>query len=124
MPEARTYQLLIEVSEPARVEVGKLGCFDFPAGYYVYTGSARKNFKARVARHLSPEKKMRWHIDYLLAARGVRVAEVLDHFDDECEVNQRTPGQVVVDGFGSSDCRSGCKSHLKRVSSPAAAGFS
>jgi Uri superfamily endonuclease len=115
MPEARTYQLLVEVPDPVRVNVGKLGCFDFPAGYYVYTGSARKNFESRIKRHLSTKKKMHWHIDYLLAALGVRIAKVFSHFDAECEVNQRTPGKIVVEGFGSSDCRLGCRSHLKRI---------
>jgi Uri superfamily endonuclease len=122
MRQARTYQLLIEVREPVRVAVGCLGSFDFPAGWYVYTGSARKNFEARIARHLSPVKKMHWHIDYLLAARCVRVEKVISHFNTECEINQRTPGDILVAGFGSSDCRSGCKSHLKRLVGPEALG--
>jgi Uri superfamily endonuclease len=116
--EARTYQLLIEVPRQTRVTVGKLGIVDFPAGYYVYTGSARRNFQARVNRHLSAEKKMRWHIDYLLAARGVRIRKVFSHAQEECEINQRVPGVVTVAGFGSSDCRSGCGSHLKRLGGP------
>ena len=65
---ARTYQLLITVSAPVRVTVGRLGTFDFPAGDYCYTGSAVRNIEARIRRHLSPLKKMHWHIDYLLAA--------------------------------------------------------
>jgi Uri superfamily endonuclease len=112
---ATTYQLFIEVSVPVRVSVGRLGSFDFPAGEYVYTGSARSNFAARVNRHLSPIKKMHWHIDYLLVAEGVSVREVLCYADPECAVNQLTVGDVVVPGFGSSDCRAGCGSHLKRL---------
>jgi Uri superfamily endonuclease len=112
---ARTYQLLIEVDAPVTVRIGRLGSFDFPAGLYVYTGSALKNFEARVSRHLSTAKKMHWHIDYLLAAPGVRVREVLRHDVAECLVNQRTGGAVQVAGFGASDCRAGCGSHLKRL---------
>ncbi|MBV5336930.1 MAG: GIY-YIG nuclease family protein [Deltaproteobacteria bacterium] len=112
---ARTYQLFIEVTRTVRVVVGRLGCFDFPAGRYVYTGSALRNFEARVKRHLSPAKKMHWHIDYLLAAKGVRVNEVLCYAVAECVVNQQTRGEIVVAGFGSSDCRAGCGSHLKRL---------
>jgi len=112
---ARTYQLLIEVAEPVRVCVGRLGMCDFPAGLYVYTGSALRNFEARVSRHLSVTKKMHWHIDYLLAAAGVRVIEVLRHAEAECVVNQRVDGVVPVKGFGASDCRAGCISHLKRL---------
>lgn len=112
---ARTYQLFIEVSKAVRVLVGRLGVVDFPAGRYVYTGSAVRNFEARVRRHLSPTKKMHWHIDYLLAAPGVRVVEVLCYADPECGVNQHTAGEIVVAGFGSSDCRAACGSHLKRL---------
>ncbi|MDZ4211617.1 MAG: hypothetical protein U1C59_07880 [Methylotenera sp.] len=51
-----TYQLDILLAEPARLSIGKLGVFDFPAGRYVYTGSARCNIEARIARHLRHEK--------------------------------------------------------------------
>ena len=112
---AQTYQLLIEVAEPVRVRVGRLGEYDFAAGLYVYTGSARRNFAARVNRHLSETKKMHWHIDYLLAAAGVSVREVLSHGEAECVVNQRLDGVIPVPGFGASDCRAGCISHLKRL---------
>lgn len=111
----QTYQLLIELTAPVRVRIGRLGSFDFPAGRYVYTGSALRNFEARVSRHLSTSKKMHWHIDYLLAAPGVSVREVRRYGEAECFVNQRTAGAVEVPGFGSSDCRAGCGSHLKRL---------
>lgn len=110
---ACTYQLLIEVNGPLRVSVGRLGTFDFPAGRYVYTGSALRNFEARVNRHLSTVKRMHWHIDYLLAAPGVRVVEVRRYAQAECLINQRTEGLIPVAGFGASDCRAGCGSHLK-----------
>lgn len=113
-----TYQLLIEVCKPIRVTVGRLGEFAMPAGLYVYTGSARRNFEARIARHLRRDKKLRWHIDYLLASRDVRVSRVERSIQPECTVNQSTDGDIVVPGFGASDCRSGCKSHLKRIAAP------
>ncbi|MDR2788431.1 MAG: GIY-YIG nuclease family protein [Candidatus Accumulibacter sp.] len=98
-----------------RVVVGRLGEFEFPAGLYCYTGSALRNFEARVRRHLSPEKKTRWHIDYLLAAPGVRIREVRRFCEDECLINQHTAGELPVPGFGAGDCRAGCGSHLKRL---------
>ena len=113
----RTYQLFIEVKAAVRVSVGRLGTYDFPAGRYVYTGSALRNFEARIERHLSSSKKMHWHIDYLLAAPGVRVLEVRRLVKDECAVNRSTRGSIPVPGFGSSDCRAGCGSHLKCLSS-------
>ena len=114
-PAHRTYQLLIEVPETLAVCVGRLGVWHFPAGLYCYTGSAVCNFEARIRRHLAPAKKMHWHIDYLLAAPGVRVREVLRHSDGECAVNRRVTGQIVVPGFGASDCSAHCCSHLKRI---------
>jgi Uri superfamily endonuclease len=111
----QTYQLLIEVALPVRVAIGRLGTFDFPGGLYCYTGSARRNLEARVCRHLSAEKTLRWHIDYLLAAPGVRIVEVRRSAEEECAVNQAVAGEVLVRGFGASDCHAGCVSHLKQV---------
>jgi len=64
-----SYQLVIEVRSPVRCSVGRLGMVDFPSGTYVYTGSARRGFEARLARHVRATKTLRWHIDYLLARR-------------------------------------------------------
>jgi Uri superfamily endonuclease len=112
-PPATTYQLTIHVPARLRLRVGRLGLFDFPPGNYVYTGSARRNIEARVARHRRKEKTLRWHIDYLLAAPGVEVVATRLATHAECALNQATPGRVVVPGFGASDCRAGCGSHLK-----------
>lgn len=108
-----TYQLLIEVAHPLRATIGQLGKFAFPAGRYIYTGSARSNFEARIARHLRREKTLRWHIDYLLAVPGVHVVGVRRYVEDECAINRATPGSIPNPGFGASDCRMGCGSHLK-----------
>ncbi len=108
-----TYQLLIDVPRPQRLTIGALGEFDFPAGCYVYTGSARRNFDARVARHLRKEKILRWHIDYLLTAPGVTVLDVRRATEPECKLNQNGGGEVLIPGFGASDCRAGCGSHLR-----------
>ena len=108
-----TYQLLIDAARPLRLRVGALGCFDFPVGCYVYTGSAKRNFEARVARHLRQEKTVRWHIDYLLTAPGVAVLDVRRSNEPECVLNQRAGGEVLIPGFGASDCRARCGSHLR-----------
>lgn len=113
---AQTYQLVIRVARPVRVAVGRLGRFAFPAGDYVYTGSAKRNLEARIARHLRQEKALRWHIDYLLTAPGVSVIEVRRSCQEECALNQAVAGEIAAAGFGASDCRRGCRSHLKRVS--------
>ena len=108
-----SYQLLIELPQPVRCCVGQLGEFDFPAGHYRYTGSAQRAFEARIARHLRQEKTLRWHIDYLLAASGAHIVHVKRSRRPECDLNQATRGQVLVAGFGASDCRAGCGAHLK-----------
>jgi Uri superfamily endonuclease len=108
-----SYQLRIDVKTPVRIRVGRLGQFLFPAGRYVYTGSAKRNLEARIARHLRKEKAFRWHIDWLLSAPGVTVATVKRSRESECILNQKLVGTVVVPGFGASDCRNRCGSHLR-----------
>lgn len=109
----RTYQLVIHLAAPRRLRIGRLGIFHFPAGRYLYTGSARRHLDARLARHLSRAKRLHWHIDYLLAARGARVIAVRRFAEPECARAGRTRGLVLVPGFGASDCTAGCGSHLK-----------
>ncbi|HEX22686.1 MAG TPA: GIY-YIG nuclease family protein [Chromatiales bacterium] len=108
-----TYQLHIAVSRLRILSIGRLGTFRFPSGRYLYTGSARRNLVARVRRHLSQDKKLRWHIDYLLTAHAVKVVDVSLSRDSECPLNQRVAGEIIVPGFGASDCRAHCGSHLK-----------
>jgi Uri superfamily endonuclease len=108
-----SYQLQFELTLPVRRVIGRLGEFDFPAGRYRYTGSARRGIEARIARHLRSHKALHWHIDYLLAAPGVRITRVTRSARDECDLNRASPGMVVVPGFGASDCEGRCGAHLK-----------
>ena len=108
-----TYQLLISLGRNLRLKVGALGVLEFPEGTYAYTGSARRSLASRIARHFAGDKRLHWHIDYLLVRPEARVTCVMTFQAAECEVNQQTPGRVVAAGFGSSDCRSCCGAHLK-----------
>ncbi len=108
-----TYQLLIRIDRDIRIRIGALGKQDFPAGNYVYTGSARRNLVSRIRRHLSRDKRLRWHIDYLLADPHVHVTGVVTSTRKECDWNHSVKGSVPVPGFGASDCRSGCGAHLR-----------
>ena len=108
-----SYQLVIEVGSPVRCGVGRLGLVDFPAGVYIYTGSARRGFEARLARHARATKTLRWHIDYLLTARGVRIVKIVRSRRAECILNHSVKGAVLVPGFGASDCTARCGAHLK-----------
>jgi Uri superfamily endonuclease len=113
MRNETSYQLLIHVSQPLRCAIGRLGEFDFPAGRYVYTGSARRNLDARIARHVRHEKTLRWHIDFLLTSPGVRVVDVIRSRSGECALNRASRGRILAVGFGASDCRADCVAHLK-----------
>lgn len=117
-PGPTTYRLHIRVAALLTVTVGRLGTFAFPAGDYVYTGSARRNLEARVARHCrrataARPKPLRWHIDYLLARPEAAVVRVERLCADECAANQAMGGTVPAPGFGASDCAAGCISHLR-----------
>jgi Uri superfamily endonuclease len=108
------YQLVIRLRVEHVIKVGRLGRFEFPAGYYVYTGSALRGLESRIHRHLSKRKKMRWHIDYLLRYGNVIRVERYRGVLSECELGKSVgtlPGStVLVPGFGSSDCS--CATHL------------
>jgi Domain of unknown function DUF123 len=63
------YSLIIYLRKKTLIRIGKLGQAVFPAGTYVYTGSAMGGLEPRLKRHLRSKKKLRWHIDYRLHAR-------------------------------------------------------
>ncbi len=112
------YALVIGISKDIMVSVGALGQICFKVGTYVYVGSAQANLEQRVRRHLQAEKRLFWHIDYLLSSPSVKVENALwiqGEKAAECAVAQDLGerGEPVV-GFGSSDCR--CPSHIFRVS--------
>jgi sugar fermentation stimulation protein A len=109
------YHLLVHVDQPVSVRIGRLGTFAFPAGWYVYTGSAMGGLEARIARHHRRRKRLHWHIDYLLTeARLMDIATTPTTKPIECMRNREVlalPGaSVIVPRFGASDCR--CRSHL------------
>ena len=112
-PRFTSYQLWIALRHPLTVAIGRLGEFHFPAGVYVYTGSAKRGLEARIARHCRKDKPLRWHIDYLLAESGVELVCVGRSTRTECGLNRSTGGAVIVPGFGASDCRKDCGSHLR-----------
>lgn len=120
-----TYALILTLAQSQNISVGRLGDFDFPAGFYIYVGSARGpgGIRARLGRHLRGGGVPHWHIDYLRA-----VAQVWDYrfqigSDEkrfanpiECQWSQvfaAMPNAVItVPGFGASDCKAGCPAHL------------
>lgn len=111
--DAITYQLVIELRRRCRISPGRLGAHELAAGRYVYTGSARRHMRARLQRHLRRDKPLRWHIDWLLTRPQAEVVAIHVDARPECEVNRATGGAVPIAGFGASDCRARCGSHLR-----------
>jgi len=107
-----SYILLINLKEDQNIQIGKLGNIFFKKGFYVYVGSALNGLEHRIDRHLRKNKKMYWHIDYLL-----QYAEIIDVFYKESNTKEECMIAKSLDeifpsihGFGCSDCS--CSSHL------------
>ncbi len=113
------YTLVISVNKDADVHVGALGKIHFEKGLYVYVGSAQTGVEQRVRRHLRRDKRLFWHIDYLLHNSNAQVIEVLGREagkDEECKTAKEIGGKgKMVPKFGSSDCH--CESHLFKLES-------
>jgi Uri superfamily endonuclease len=77
--------------------------------------AARKATSRRASRGIAgSDKTLRWHIDYLLAAEGVELFCVGRSTRGECALNRGTWWRAyMVPGFGASDCRKACGSHLR-----------
>jgi Uri superfamily endonuclease len=110
-----SYILIIHVKKDLEVKVDGLGKLRFKAGYYAYVGSAMNSLEARIARHLRKNnKKLWWHVDYLLANESAHVVDVLIRESDkkeECSIARELAERFeVIRGFGSSDCK--CEGHL------------
>ena len=120
--ECGSYALHLRLVRSRVPQIGRLGRFTFPAGEYIYVGSAlgAGGLRSRVGRHLRGDGKSHWHIDYLRSvARVVNCLYTVSDEPLECVWSQALaalPGATMpVPGLGSSDCRSGCGSHLVRL---------
>lgn len=93
--------------------------FNLSPGYYLYCGSAHGSggLRGRIMRHRSRSSKKFWHIDF--------IKEYFHSLEYWCQVSSkkyecslcqflenRMGGKISIKGFGSSDCRNKCKSHL------------
>ncbi|RMF86997.1 MAG: GIY-YIG nuclease family protein [Nitrospinota bacterium] len=115
-----TYCLLLSLPFTRRIRVGRRGSYRFPAGYYLYVGSAcgPGGLRGRISHHLCPLARPHWHIDYL------RQAALLEEVWFAIGKSQEHAWATLLQGmtgtdipmprFGSSDCR--CASHLFHLS--------
>lgn len=116
-----SYCLCISVKKGRNIKIGALDDIDFPAGRYIYVGSALNSLIPRLDRHLRTARGegrvTHWHIDYLLREPGVEIEAI--YATDwavrmECEISEKVAEHgEPVPRFGCSDCR--CSSHLYRV---------
>lgn len=117
--EGGCYVLHLHLSRSRTLRIGQLGRFTFASGEYIYVGSAfgLGGLRSRVGRHLHSDGRWHWHIDYLRSAADVHGCfyTVTDR-PLECEWSQALAAlpnaTIPMPRFGSSDCRSGCRSHL------------
>ncbi len=107
-----SYVLLIQLPKEQTITTGSLKALHFLGGYYAYVGSAMGGFKSRLRHHLNDNKRLHWHIDYLLQKASINSIIVCGTNDRvECAVAQACSCQFyAIPGFGSSDCK--CRSHL------------
>ena len=110
-----TYCLIISMKKSEKLDIGHLhNMHKYRKGYYVYIGSAMNSLVARINRHLSDDKKLHWHIDYLLENKSSEIRDILFNISDkriECDL----ASTIALNGeevpkFGCSDCN--CNSHL------------
>jgi len=92
-----------------------LGEVSFKEGDYIYIGSAKGCLETRLQRHLRKEKKIFWHIDYLVENQKVKILQIWTMDKKvECQTAevfyQNPTAEIIKKGFGSSDCK--CLTHL------------
>jgi Uri superfamily endonuclease len=107
-----SYIILLELKNDEKIQIGRLGSIFFKKGYYAYVGSALNGLEQRIKRHLREDKKMHWHIDFLLKYGEIKkIFYKEDEMRKECDIaNVLSKELELILGFGCSDCK--CKSHL------------
>ena len=116
------YSLVLHIPEDTSISVGARPEEIYEEGYWVYVGSARgkgsTSLENRLKRHHRNEKKLHWHIDYLLSQNVAIVDAIWSETDDDLECSlvanllatrKYIPGPA---GFGAGDCTNRCLSHL------------
>jgi len=63
---AGSYAIILHLISGHSLQIGKLGKFFFPKGYYAYVGSAYGpgGLASRIHHHLTVSPNPHWHVDY------------------------------------------------------------
>jgi Uri superfamily endonuclease len=107
--------LLIELNKAREIRYGSVQRH-FRKGYYVYIGSAMRNLRQRVHRHINYRERSiptdssgrveHWHIDRLLVYGNIKTVLMLPN---ELRMEEELSGMVskffsAVPSFGATDC--------------------
>jgi Uri superfamily endonuclease len=116
------YVLIVQVKQPVKVQIKSLGETEFVPGVWVYVGSAMgtgsTSLKNRLCRHFRKEKTIYWHIDYLFG-EDTEIEKAIWAQSErhlECDLAKSIASnnefKAGPKGFGASDCKSGCVTHI------------
>ena len=101
-----TYCLIISMKKSEKLDIGHLhNMHKYRKGYYVYIGSAMNSLVARINRHLSDEKKLHWHIDYLLKNESSEIRK-------ESNATLQNPYQKTERKFQALDAQTVAAVHI------------
>ena len=117
------YILQITLENSKNISYGRDYNHFFQEGSYFYVGSALNGLDARIRRHLSQDKKMHWHIDYLLRHSEIKHIYIKKTTKkEECLYAQKLAQEfTIIPCFGASDCN--CISHLFYTKNQNISGF-
>ncbi|WP_048148481.1 GIY-YIG nuclease family protein [Palaeococcus ferrophilus] len=99
-----SYILVIRLPRGGSIKT-KGRSFELGGGYYVYVGSAMNSLEKRVERHFRKDKKLHWHIDFLLAEAELLGAYLIpseERLEERISLEVGKYGEPVPD-FGAGD---------------------
>lgn len=107
-----SYLLILKLDEDNNIPIGIKNKVFFKKGFYLYVGSALNGLEQRINRHLKTNKKIYWHIDYLLEYCKIEYIFYKKNSNkEECLIAHYFNNRFKsIRKFGCSDCN--CKSHL------------
>ncbi len=109
-----SYILLLKNPRKFSSKIRQLGMRNFPAGFYIYVGSALNGLSMRLQRHKRKNKKKHWHIDHIFPKRLKLHKEISfrrkDRIEEALANDFSQISEDEIAGFGASDSR--MKSHL------------
>tara|TARA_Y100001960_G_C14572581_1_gene776626 strand:- start:404 stop:832 length:429 start_codon:yes stop_codon:yes gene_type:complete len=117
-PESGAYALVLLILYPLSIRYSKYCGAVAPPGIYLYAGRASENLSNRLIRH-QKNKNIHWHIDTFTSHQDVLFKNILilpNQPKRKCEIvracRQLYKAQLPLLGFGSSDFKARCLSHL------------